>query len=50
MKGSNIKSFIEDIYVCDSNDIIHLENNHLYAWGYIENAVRRYERNELENV
>lgn len=45
-----IKSFLEDIYICDSEDIISLEDNHLYTWGYIENAVKRYERKELENV
>lgn len=45
-----IKSFLEDIYICDSKDIIELQDNHLYTWENIKHAVKRYEESELKSV
>lgn len=48
--GDQIKLFLEDIYICDSKDIIELQDNHLYTWENIKHAVKRYEESELKSV
>lgn len=48
--GYQIKSFLEDIYICDSEEIMHLEDDRLYTWKLIESSVKLYEEKELENV
>lgn len=50
LSGEEMKSFLEDIYICDSEDIIHLEDDRMYTWKSIESSVKLYEEKELENV
>lgn len=48
--GNQVKSFLNDIYICDSEDIISLDDENIYTWDDIENKVREYEAEELKNV
>lgn len=50
LRGDEIKSFIEDIYICDSEKIIQLEDDKTYSWENIEKELEIYEEKELENV
>lgn len=50
MIGEDVKEFLEDIYICDSEEIIHLEDEVYYRWSDIEKDVREYEKRELEKV
>lgn len=48
--GNQIKLFLKDIYICDSNKIIYLDDNKTYKWIDIEEEVKKYEKEELKNV